>query len=256
MIRRFNRYELKYILKMDKAKRVMKDLETMTVPDPYGGINGYPLVSLYYDSPGMDCYWAKVEGIKFRRKLRIRIYPAKNIEDTTHGMVEIKQRTNRTVQKRRLKMTLEEAEQLCMGNLVRDDLDPEDRQVASEVQYMVNAMDLSPTCITAYHRKAFIGGYYDSGLRITFDTNVSYRTHALTVQRDASNHLIMPPDWTIMEVKADDAVPDWVTSLLARHKCSLRRVSKYCAGIALSSDHNVMPLVMAPVPGLEVVKNG
>jgi SPX domain protein involved in polyphosphate accumulation len=256
MIRRFNRYELKYIIHLDAARRIMEDLETMTVPDTYGGINGYPLVSLYYDSPGMDFYWAKIEGIKFRRKLRIRIYPAKNIEETTHGMVEIKQRINRTVQKRRLKLPLDEADELCRGNLVTEDLDPMDRQVASEVQYMVNAMHLSPTCITAYHRKAFIGGYYDAGLRITFDTNVSYRVHALTVQREADNHLIIPPQWTIMEVKADEAVPDWVTSLLARHGCTLRRVSKYCAGIALASEHDVMPLVIAPVPGLEVCSNG
>ncbi|MCP4679361.1 MAG: polyphosphate polymerase domain-containing protein [Deltaproteobacteria bacterium] len=252
MIRRFNRYELKYIVQLEKAERIMADLMNFTEPDSYGGRSGYPLVSLYYDSPAMDFYWAKIEGIKFRRKLRIRIYPKDPIDTTTEGMVEIKQRINRTVQKRRLKLPLDEAEDLCRGTLTRDDLDPMDQQVASEVQYMVNAMHLSPTCITAYHRKAFIGGHYDAGLRITFDTNVSYRVHGLTVNQDAENHLIMPPDWSIMEVKVNDAVPDWVTSLLSRHRCSLRRVSKYCAGIALASEHEVVPLVIAPVPGMEV----
>ncbi|MDJ0766754.1 MAG: polyphosphate polymerase domain-containing protein [Myxococcota bacterium] len=253
MIRRFNRYELKYILPVKKSEKIMVDLENFTDKDPFGGSNGYPLVSLYYDSPGLDFFWAKVEGIKFRRKLRIRIYPKDPIQSTTTGMVEIKQRINRTVQKRRLKLLLDDTDRLCRGeSLSHLELDGMDRQVASEVLYMVDAMQLRPTCITAYHRKAFIGGRYDAGLRITFDTNVRYRTYALTVNEAADNHLVLPLDWCIMEVKVNDAVPDWVTSLLARHQCRLQRISKYCAGIAKAENHEIIPLVIAPVPGMEV----
>ena len=256
MIKRFNRYELKYIVKIDKAERIMADLESFTEPDAYGGLRGYPLVSLYYDSPGYDFFWAKIEGIKFRRKLRIRIYPKDPIESTAYGMVEIKQRINRTVQKRRLKLPLDEAEQLCRGITPQRDLDPMDRQVASEVQYMASAMHLCPTCITAYHRKAFVGGFYDAGLRITFDTNVAYRVHGLTVNLSAVNHLVLPLEWSIMEIKANDAVPDWVTSLLARHECQLQRVSKYCAGIAQSRELDVLPLAISFMPNMEKTPNG
>jgi VTC domain len=49
-----------------------------------------------------------------------------------------------------------------------------------------------------------------------------------------------------MEVKADDRVPEWTTSLLARHGCQLTRVSKYCAGVARLKGINVMPLAMSP----------
>jgi len=251
MIRRFNRYELKYIVTVKEAERIISDLETLTQPDRHGGHEGYRVVSLYYDSPDLDFFWAKIEGIKFRRKLRVRIYPEDDIEAVTEGMVEIKQRINRTVQKRRLKLALEDAERLCAGSLDRNDLDPRDRQVASEVQYMVRAMHLGPTCITAYRRRAFVGGLYDAGLRITFDTDVSCRVHGLRVNQDAENHLFLPPDWCIMEVKVNDAVPDWVTSLLARHGCRLRRVSKYCAGLAKARGIGVMPLAITPVPVME-----
>ena len=256
MIRRFNRYELKYIVRIDEVDRIIADLRSMTEPDDHGGPEGYRVVSLYYDSPGLDFFWDKVEGIKFRRKVRLRIYPGEDIEAVTEGMVEIKQRINRTVQKRRLKLPLEEAEQLCAGSLERNDLDPLDRQVASEVQYIVQAMHLMPTCITAYRRRAFVGGLYDAGLRITFDIDVSCRIHGLKVNHDAKNHLFLPPEWSIMEVKANEAVPDWVTSLLARHGCQLRRVSKYCAGLALARGLKVMPLVISPVAGMEVLRNG
>jgi len=197
----------------------------------------------------LDFFWAKIEGIKFRRKLRIRIYVGDDIETCTHGMVEIKQRINRTVQKRRVKLPLGEAEQLCEGKLERNGLDEMDRQVVSEVEYMVRAMHLGPTCITAYRRQAFVGGRYDAGLRITFDTDVRYRTHALGVNLSAENHLVLPPDWCIMEVKANESVPDWVTSLLARHNCQIRRISKYCAGVAKGREMTqLMHLVIPPLP--------
>ncbi len=252
MIRRFNRYELKYIVTVAKVDQIIDDLLSMTQPDKHGGREGYPIVSLYYDSPGLDFFWDKIEGIKFRRKVRIRIYPRSaaegGIEAVDTGMVEIKQRINRTVQKRRLALPLAEAEQLCDGTFERDDLDPMDQQVASEVQYIVQAMHLAPTCITAYRRQAFEGGLYDAGLRVTFDTMVSCRTHGLKVNLAAENHFILPPDWSIMEVKVNDAIPDWMTSLLARHGCRLQRVSKYCAGLALARGIEVMPLAMSPLP--------
>lgn len=250
MIRRFNRYELKYLMPLERAERIITDLGEMASPDPHGGVAGYRVVSLYYDSPELDFFWAKIEGIRFRRKLRIRIYPEDGVENVRDGMVEIKQRVNRTVQKRRLRLPVDETEQLCRGELERNDLDDMDRQVASEVQYMVDAMHLRPTCITAYRRRALEGGRYDAGLRITFDTDVRCRTHALKANLDAANHLFLPADWCIMEVKVNEAVPDWVTSLLARHNCQLRRVSKYCAGLAWARGIRVMPLALAPAEGM------
>ncbi len=83
-------------------------------------------------------------------------------------------------------------------------------------------------------------------LRITFDTDLRYRIHALRADEKADNHLFLPPDWCIMEVKADNAVPDWVTSLLAYHNCQLRRISKYCAGLALGTGMRVSHFAISP----------
>jgi SPX domain protein involved in polyphosphate accumulation len=252
MIRRFNRYELKYVLRTAQCDAIIADLDGLATPDEHGGAQGYRVVSLYYDSPSLDAFWAKIDGIKFRRKLRLRIYSDPDIERTAHGMVEIKQRINRTVQKKRIELPLPLAEQLCAGSLALKDLDELDQEVASEVQYLVNAMHLQPTAITAYHRRAFVGNRYDSGLRITFDAHLAGRMHALRVNQDAQNHAIAPPEWCVMEVKSNDAVPDWVTSLLARHGCQLQRVSKYCAVVAklsnLQVSQQVFPHSLPPVP--------
>lgn len=246
MIRRFNRFELKYILPVSRCARIMDELTDHIPPDRHGGEQGYPIVSLYYDSPQLECFWAKIEGIRFRRKVRLRIYPGDDITKVTHGSIEIKQRINKTVQKRRLELPLDRAEQLCAGKLSFDGLDEMDAQVASEVTYLSRALDLQPSAITAYSRRAFEGQEENAGVRITFDTSVASRLHSLTVNAPAKNRLILPVDFCIMEVKADDRVPEWATSLLARHDCQLTRISKYCAGVATLMGFKVMPLALSP----------
>lgn len=246
MIRRFNRFELKYILPVRQCADIKDDLSQHIAPDQHGGREGYPVVSLYYDSPALDFFWSKIEGIKFRRKVRIRIYPGEDITKTTIGSVEIKQRINKTVQKRRLELPLDRARELCAGRLSLDGLDALDTQVAHEITYLSRAMDLQPAAITAYWRRAFEGNEENAGVRVTFDTMVASRIHALTVNEPAVNRLILPADFCIMELKADDRVPEWATSLLARHGCQLNRVSKYCAGVAQLKNLNVLPLALGP----------
>lgn len=246
MIRRFNRYELKYVLPLSECLALQEELKLHMRSDAHGGKGGYRLVSLYYDSPDLTCFWAKVEGIRFRRKVRLRIYPRGDLASVTQGLVEIKQRVNRTVQKRRVVLPLKDAEALCAGRFDPTGLDELDTQVANEVTYLAHSLHLKPTAITAYHRVAWEGEFENAGLRVTFDTDVSSRITALEVNADAPNHRFLAPDWCIMEVKANETVPDWLMSLLARHRCQLRRVSKYCSGLAKLKNLNVLPFTIGP----------
>jgi hypothetical protein len=45
-------------------------------------------------------------------------------------------------------------------------------------------------------------------------------------------HYFLPPDWVVLEIKADEKVPIWVTRMVARHGLQLKRMSKYCEGLA------------------------
>lgn len=250
MIRRFNRYELKYILPIWRRDRIIAELDGFAEPDEHGGREGYRLVSLYYDSPGLDFFWAKVDGLKFRRKLRQRIYVDNTGSSPQTTMVEIKQRTNRTVQKRRLELPMDMAEALCAGRIGVDALEPLDaldREVASEVSYLVEAMQLRPAAITAYRRLAFVGNRYDPGVRITFDMELTGRVKDLTLRHAAPNFALLGQDYCVLEVKSDEKVPNWVTSLLARNGCQVQRMSKYCAAIAgLSGIHVPSLLIKLP----------
>jgi len=252
VIRRFNRFELKYILPLAQCARLLDELKEQIVPDRHGGASGYPVVSLYYDSPDYECFWAKIEGLKYRRKVRLRIYPEHDIRRVERAAVEVKQRINKTVQKRRLALPLAQAEALCAGELDLAGLEPEDAQVASEVLTLRHHLDLRPTAVTSYWRRAFDGHQENAGLRVTFDTDVAARMHALKINETARNRLLLPADWCIMEVKADERVPQWIASLLARHGCQIARVSKYCTGVAQIRAFKVLPLALqragGPIP--------
>jgi hypothetical protein len=73
-MRSFNRFELKYLLHADSVDLLARDLAGPLRPDRHGHDGRYALTSLYYDSPDLVYYWAKVDALKVRRKLRIRHY--------------------------------------------------------------------------------------------------------------------------------------------------------------------------------------
>ena len=176
-----------------------------------------------------------MDGIKYRRKLRLRTYKD---GDKSLGFVEIKQRINRTVQKRRIVLPYEKALALCGGTDIETaELDALDQQTASEVLFLVKSMLQKPQCIISYHRKAYEGSRFDHGLRVTFDTHLKYRLHDLNLHSKSEDRFFLPPDTIVMEVKANEKIPLWLSSMLSAHQCGLERVSKYCLGMSTGLRH-------------------
>jgi len=244
MIKRFNRYEIKYAIPVSSLARLIPDLERFLERDDNGSVDGfYSVASLYFDTPDLDCYRNKLDGLLFRRKLRIRIYP-----DRPEGpaFVEIKQRVNRTVQKRRLVMPLQDAYALCSGSTPPNLSDPDDQEVADEVHYLVTSLRLRPKNVIAYTRRAFVGQKVDPGMRLTFDTLVRTRRADFDLEVPHPMQIAFPAHLAIMEVKANERVPHWLISLLARHECSLTRVSKYCHGISAIGKRQSMVRTILP----------
>lgn len=231
MIRRFNRYELKFIIPVKTRDALLPALLEHMTFDPHGAGDGsYRVTSLYYDSADLSCYRAKLEGIKYRRKVRLRLYGEDPASGNPTAMVEIKQRINRTVQKRRIALPLDEGFALCKGHTDYAFDREDDRRVVEEVQFLVRTLDLRPACVISYLRQAYVGSRYEPNLRVTFDQVITCAPPHAGLD---PTHLIpiFDPRWLVMEVKADEAVPVWVSRLLSRNDCQLRRISKYCAGI-------------------------
>jgi len=246
-IRKFNRFELKYIVSIQAAERFKQDLSDFLAPDEHGdSLGAYGVSSLYYDGPDYRFYWEKIDGIKFRRKLRIRHYEngAPLAEDTS-VFVEIKQRLNRVTQKRCLQLPYGDALRLCSQRQVPEldafNHDPSDAAVIDEVLAMSWQYDLRPASIVSYNRQALIGGQYDVGLRVTFDKDLTYRaagegSSALQLNGENASLTLFPADMVIIEIKVNERIPYWLTELVAMHNLNLMRVSKYCRSIELAQN--------------------
>ena len=196
-MKRFNRFELKYVVSAAQCEAIKRDILSHMQPDSNGSSEGsYAITSLYYDSEDLAFMRSKREGIKFRRKLRIRRY---GDDAKTPVFVEIKQRINRTTQKRRLVLDLEDAYSMCAGRFDKTIVDQDDAAVADEVLFLVRAMALQPTCLIGYQRDAFVGGPYEPGLRVTFDHGLWTAVPSDGLSTSIPQHTLVPPTFMIME---------------------------------------------------------
>jgi SPX domain protein involved in polyphosphate accumulation len=235
-IKEYSRYELKYLLTRGQAETLIEAMSTYEMePDTQGDEWGrYLITSLYHDTEDYKSYWDKLEGHRFRRKVRIRVYGDQKVTPETRCFVEIKQRINKTLQKKRVVLPYATAAALCAhGQEVEGEVSEAALAVIREVQYLNRTLDLQPSCVVTYHRVAFDGSAYDPGLRVTFDTNLKGRVHDLSLlsHGQAENHYFLPPEWSVMEIKVNHRVPFWLTELVGRYRCTLRRISKYCSAL-------------------------
>lgn len=237
-IRRFNRFELKYLLSLQQAEIFKKALRAYLLADEHGNGNGrYALASLYYDSPDFRCYWEKVDGVRFRRKLRIRRYetPDAPLTEDTPVFVEIKQRLDRVTHKRRVILPYGEALRLCNERQMPEHVAPEDEAVMDEIYAYLWQYNLRPVGIVRYERQAFIGTDYDLGLRVTFDTSLNYQVHRLRLDEQPSSLPMLSPDRVVMEIKVNERIPYWLTEMIAAHNLKMIRISKYCRAIEMAN---------------------
>jgi SPX domain protein involved in polyphosphate accumulation len=231
-IRKFNRFELKYILTLQQAEAFKHALRAYLRPDEHGLDNGhYSLASLYYDSPDLRCYWEKEYGIRFRRKLRLRRYEnGETLTEETPIFVEVKQRVDRVTQKRRAVLPYGEALHLCNDRQIPDH-SLEDTAVIEEIYVFLWQYNLRPVSIVRYDRQAFIGSVYDLGLRVTFDTALTFQASPLHLHEAPQRLPMLPANRVVMEIKVNERIPSWLTGLIAKHNLRLERVSKYCRSI-------------------------
>lgn len=230
--RYISRYELKYVVGIEQIGALREVVGARLDPDPLFPGGRQLVWSLYYDTPGLRCYWEKIDGESFRRKLRIRHYgDPYHADDDTEVWAEIKQRHVRTTSKRRLQLPYRAARELCAGH-VPDGLSARDQEIAEDMASMVARRSLLPAMMVGYVREAYEGRGLDDGLRITFDIRLRGRDRDLHFGGDVTgDRNILDPTVFVLEIKVDDRVPRWVTGMCAELNLLSRPISKYCRAI-------------------------
>ncbi|GGM20946.1 VTC domain-containing protein [Micromonospora sonchi] len=227
----FNRYEIKYLMPSSAVPALRKELASRLDVDSHGVGGGYGVWSVYYDTRDLRFYWEKIEGLRFRRKLRVRHYGDRlTVNDHSTVFVEIKQRVNRVTQKRRVALPYHLARDL-LDRRVMVEHEPTQRAFLEEVLDLLCRLDLRPVAMTGYQREAFVGRGAEAGLRVTVDRRVRGRDRDFHLGADAENRLIVPARLAVVEMKANERVPYWLTDLAAGLSMSVVRISKYCQGV-------------------------
>ena len=80
--------------------------------------------------------------------------------------------------------------------------------------------------LLSYDRTAFYA-MDNPQFRITFDENILWRDHDVTLTTGIGGTAVLPADTILMEVKTADAIPLWLVQLLSREKIYKTSFSKY-----------------------------
>jgi len=171
------RREYKYLVPVCYLDELRKDLLPFVELDKYSEMRPqkeYTIRSIYYDNMSMDYYREKVEGVKMRKKIRIRGY--NEYGDNNIVFLEIKRKLENFIDKNRAQLKYENLDDLFLTGDIESYIirkEPTSVEDANRFFYHVNRKTLKPVSLVVYDREAFFSKF-DSNIRITFDKNLRY----------------------------------------------------------------------------------
>jgi SPX domain protein involved in polyphosphate accumulation len=222
----FNRYEKKFIISDDIYQILKPQLEEYMEVDEHSR-NGdfYTICNIYYDTADNELIRKSIEKPAYKEKLRLRSYGVVGPKDKV--FLEIKKKFNGCVNKRRTKITLEDAYDYLETKVKPKTSNLMNAQILNEIDYMVQRYPtLQPKLFLSYDRNALFG-MEDKDFRITFDTNILTRRYDLGLDVGVYGDLLLPKNQWIMEVKINNAAPLWFAELLSKYKIYPVSFSKY-----------------------------
>lgn len=223
----FKRKELKYRLNKKQYERFKSEIMPFIIPDEYciDGKN-YGIYNLYYDTG--DSYLIRTSLSKpyFKEKLRLRSYqsPTKS-EDNV--FLEIKRKIGGIVTKRRVLITLKQAEAFLKTNEIPVNIDNVlQKQVFREIQAFINLYTPKPMQYISYQREAYFAKD-DKELRITFDKDIYTRRDDLSLRSENYGSNIINSEERLLEIKVSSAMPLWLVHALSNADIFKISFSKY-----------------------------
>lgn len=214
----FKRYEKKYLLSLEKYEALRKVLDEHMHVDKYGRSL---IQNIYYDTPDFYLIRASIEKPLYKEKLRARCYGECTDEHNT--FVEIKKKYDKVVYKRRVSMEYRQAVDYLAGEAPP----PKTTQITNEIDWFFKIYKgLAPAMYVSYERIA-MASKENSGLRITFDQNITYRNYDLDLRKGCYGDKLIGEDCYLMEIKIPGAMPIWLARTLEELKIYPTSYSKY-----------------------------
>jgi hypothetical protein len=219
----FNRHENKYRLDERTFNRLQHRISEYTHLDGFSSGNGfYPILNIYYDTPGNDLIRASIGKPSYKEKLRLRSYGTPGADSDVY--IEIKKKVAGVTNKRRSGMKPCEAHKFLDSGAIPDIQPYMNVQVLREIAYMLERKPLSPKLCLSYDRTAYVG---ERDLRVSFDTNIQTRRYDLRLESGAYGEQLLGEGEHLMEIKTAESIPLWLSGLLAEYKVYPCGFSKY-----------------------------
>ena len=223
----FQRREVKFLLSKEQFEALLPIVHEHMNPDAYC-VDGkeYGIYNIYYDTPDNFLIRTSLEKPYYKEKLRLRSYYSPASPDSS-VFLEVKKKIGGIVTKRRVAMTLSEAEAYIQSRVKPHYERFIAKQVMRELDVFLNFYDsVQPRQYISYQRAAFFGKD-DHEFRLTFDREITARRHDLTLAKESYGSQLILPDQRLMEIKVPGAFPMWMTQALSELQIRKISFSKY-----------------------------
>ena len=215
----FKRIEKKYLLSESQYESLFRRIGTHLKPDEYGRST---VLSLYLDTPDHRIIRTSLEAVDYKEKLRLRSYGTATSDSTV--FLELKKKFEGIVYKRRVAMTLAEAEQYLQTGVK-----PFQNQIMSEIDWSMTLYGKPRgAMIIACEREAWFDEEHPD-LRLTFDRNIRYRETELRLDSGSAGINLLPENTVLLEIKTAGAMPLWLADALDAEGILPGSFSKYGA---------------------------
>lgn len=215
------RHEYKYRLDAASAAVLEARVSLLLRPDFHAGTDGnYIIKSLYFDDFADSCYWEKENGVNERSKFRIRYYN----NDTKYIRLEKKSKENGMTCKESCLITEEMCREFMSGSVpaVREDMPDKLKELLTEMRLR----GLIPKVIVIYERKPYICGI--GNVRVTFDRKLAASNDIVHFLEETQVlRPVMQKGESLLEVKWDELLPDYIREHLSLESLQWTSFSKY-----------------------------
>lgn len=226
----FSRFEFKYLLNSDLAALVQNDIEQFMSYDGHIGPEGnqnYYVRSLYFDNEQRDNFYEKIDGIKSRKKYRLRTYSsAPNTGAPIY--LEEKNRLNNRVFKFRTQLAADNLIALETGDDILQLKDVYGDNLLFDRFASRHLLRRERTVVmVSYLRRAFVSDY-DVNFRVTLDSKIQAAPSQSLFGELPNQRVSCMAGYTIMEIKFSRRVPSWFHRILQSYQLQRLSISKYC----------------------------
>ena len=214
----FKRCEIKYMITLEQKQKLLEAMRPYMKLDNYGRTT---IRNLYFDTDSYLLIRRSIEKPTYKEKLRVRSYQKAEPKSTV--FVELKKKYKKTVYKRRISLSEEEAMNWLCGN---EELENK-TQISNEIDYFLEFYKtLKPAVFLSYEREAYYAND-NSDFRVTFDDTVLCREDDLSLRSEVYGTPILPEGMVLMEIKCLGGIPLWMANTLSKEKIYKTSFSKY-----------------------------